>query len=111
MRGPLKKLLQKVLIFLNHLSQVTYLTPPWTPQSQAPQPIAFNAPIAELSIAAPERLVAFKDQPTRRQKFVVLPIQLQHSGKKKESCCLLVKEITDFSRAVDMDVLFVLLNL
>lgn len=69
--------------------------------------IALNAPIAELSIAAPERFAAFKDQPTRQHKLGefagILPIQLQRS-RKMENRCLLARRITTFSRAIDVDV-------
>lgn len=79
--------------------------------------IALNAPIVELSIAAPEWFAAFKDQHTRKHKLgkfagkfldaipdsLISSIQLHHS-RKIENCCLLARRIPKFSRAVDVDV-------
>lgn len=74
--------------------------------------IALNAPIAELSIAAPERLAEVKDQHIRCQKLAGKCLAIHDSPdfantvaarKKGKFLFLLAKEIFT-SRAVDLDV-------
>lgn len=79
--------------------------------------IALNAPIAELSIAAPEQFAAFKDQQTRKDKHGNFAGQYLDAirdspdsannitaPKKNKKTVVLGRGISKFSRAIDLNI-------